>query len=137
MSQSPEGNVIFVLTLTQLLTAALVSNRTTPFRRAAATNLWLMITLLAHALRILLVLLVPGGPDCWLTWTFAALVPMPRAVRFHLLVASGLYMASTLAVDWLVRRAVAVRRALPSRRTARRFLHNLSPIRVRRLSRSA
>jgi hypothetical protein len=46
-------------------------------------------------------------------------------------------LVSTLLANFVVRRALAVRRALPSRRAARRILKNLSPLRERRPSRSA
>mmetsp|Transcript_26307 Transcript_26307/g.73837 ORF Transcript_26307/g.73837 Transcript_26307/m.73837 type:complete len:558 (-) Transcript_26307:282-1955(-) len=90
-SQSPEGSVVFVMSLWQLVTAGLLTNRTTPFRRSAFSNPLLVLALSLQAAFTLLLVLLPGGPGFWLTWKLAQLVPLPRATRIGLLGLMALY----------------------------------------------
>lgn len=102
--QSPEGNVVFIMSLAQLVVAGIMSNRSTPFRRAAITNPLLIIALTAQVSFVVALLCLPGGPDCWFTWEFAELVAMPLSVRVRLGVAILAYAASELFADWAIRK---------------------------------
>jgi hypothetical protein len=109
------------MSLAQLVIAGVVNNRTTPFRLPIWHNPALLAVLAAQTTFVAYLLLSPGGPGDWVTWTFAELVVMPVHLRAKLAGCMLANAGTALALDALLRRLVGCKpsdlRRAPRRRS--------------------
>jgi len=120
ISRSTETACISLMSLAQLVIAGVVNNRTTPFRQPAWRNPGLLAVLTAQAAFVAYLVLSPGGPGNWLTWTFAELVVMPAAVRARIGACMLANAGTAMAVDWTLRRLLTCKPTMPRRAAARK-----------------
>lgn len=81
--QAPESTTVFLLSLDQLLTAALVLYQGKPFVEPLRANV-LLVAAMALQTSVLLMWTI-GGTSGWVASNVAGLVPLPWAFRMQLL----------------------------------------------------